>query len=108
MISSIVPDPNSIVGNTDPNNPGAVGPSTPGIGQGYAYVFPAVATADPPDSNCSSSASRQWASGQVHDVAVQVQYQFLPLTPFVGSLLNGITVKAISVEQQEPCPGSSC
>jgi len=104
----ITPDPNSIAGNTDPNNPGALGPRTPGIGQGYVYVFPAVATDDPPDSNCSSSSSRQWASGQVHDVAVQVQYQFLPLTPFVGSLLNGITVKSISVEQQEPCPGSSC
>jgi len=103
----IAADPNSVVGNTDPNNPGTPGPTTPAIGKGYVYIFPAVATAAPPDSNCSSTASRQW-SANVHDVSVQVEYKFLPLTPLLGNLLNGITVKSISVEQVEPCPGGTC
>jgi Flp pilus assembly protein TadG len=106
-------DPNSIVGNSDPNNPGALAPTSPSLGKGYVYIFPAVATADPPDSssspdNCDSTSPRQWGTAQIHDISVQVQYQFVPLTPLVGQWLNGITVKAISVEQQEPCPGGNC
>jgi Flp pilus assembly protein TadG len=105
-------DPNSIAGNTDPNNPGTPGPSAPGVGQGYVYIFPAVSTADPPDSQSSpdncDGASRQWGTAQIHDVSVEVQYQFVPLTPLVGQWLGGITVKAISVEQVEPCPGGGC
>jgi Flp pilus assembly protein TadG len=102
-------DPNSVVGNTDPNSPGAVGPTKPAVGQGYVYVFPAVAVGSPPDSsaNCSSNTSRQWAT-QPHDVSVQVEYTFVPLTPMTANLLGGITIKTISVEQVEPCPGGSC
>src|ERR1700751_3489591 len=52
-------DPNSVAGNTDPNNPsGPLQPTTPPPGVGYAYIWPAVATADPPDSNCTSSLQR--------------------------------------------------
>lgn len=104
----IVADPNSIVGNTDPNNPGALAPTAPTTGQGYVYVFPAVATGDPPDSNCASSATRQWGTAQIHDVSVEIQYKFIPLTPLATNLLGGITVKSISVEQVEPCPGAQC
>ena len=101
-------DPNSIVGNTDPNNPGTPGPSTPAAGFGYVYIYPAVATGDPPDSNCNSTSARQWASGAIHDVSVQVEYSFIPLTPLATNLLGNITVKAISVEQVEPCVGGQC
>lgn len=41
-------DPNSLTGNSDPNNPsGAVQPSTPPPNTGYEYIWPGVATADP-------------------------------------------------------------
>ena len=44
-------DPNSLVGNSDPNNPGGpLSPTIPPPNVGYAYIWPAVATADPPDS----------------------------------------------------------
>ena len=49
-------DPNSLAGNSDPNNPsGPLQPTTPPPNTGYAYIWPAVATADPPDGSCTSS-----------------------------------------------------
>jgi hypothetical protein len=94
-------DPNSIVGNSDPNNPGgALQPTTPPPNVGYAYVWPAVATADPPDSNCSSSQQRA-ISPTVKHVAVEVQYHFTPLLPFVSSFAPNIIVKTISVVTTE-------
>src|SRR6202008_4117448 len=52
-------DPNSLVGDSDPNNPsGALQPTTPPPNVGYAYIWPAVATADPPESNCNSGSQR--------------------------------------------------
>ena len=43
-------DPNSRAGNSDPNSPGPpYAPSTPPAGQGYVYIWPAVATNSPPD-----------------------------------------------------------
>jgi hypothetical protein len=90
-------DPNSIVGNSDPNNPsGALQPTPPPPNVGYAYIWPAVATADPPDSNCSSGTPRA-VSQSVKHVAVEVQYRFVPWTPFIAQLTNGITVKTTSV-----------
>ena len=90
-------DPNSLVGDSDPNNPtGALQPTVPPPNVGYAYIWPAVATADPPDSNCASGQPRA-TSQSVKHVAVQVQYRFVALTPFIGQLTNGITVKTISV-----------
>jgi Flp pilus assembly protein TadG len=90
-------DPNSLVGDSDPNNPaGALQPSMPPPNVGYAYIWPAVATADPPDSNCSSGQPRA-VSQSVKHVAVEVQYNFIALTPFIASLTNGIDVKTISV-----------
>ena len=101
-------DPNSVVGNTDPNTSGTPGPNTPTAGYGYVYIFPAVATGSPPDANCSSTSGRQWASGANQDVSVQVTYSFIPLTPLANNLLGSITVKAISVERTEPCVGGQC
>lgn len=93
----VVMDPNSLVGNSDPNNPsGALQPTTPPPNEGYAYIWPAVATADPPDSNCSSSSQRS-ISQTVKHVAVEVQYHFTPLTPFVAGLASNVIVKTISV-----------
>jgi hypothetical protein len=94
-------DPNSIAGNSDPNNPGgALQPTTPPPNVGYAYIWPAVATADPPDGNCSSTQQRA-ISPTVKHVAVEVQYHFTPLLPFVSSFAPNIIVKTISVVTTE-------
>jgi len=93
----VVMDPNSLVGNSDPNNPaGSLQPTTPPPNVGYAYVWPAVATADPPDSNCNSNSQRA-ISQTVKHVAVEVQYHFEPLTPFIGSFATSVIVKTVSV-----------
>jgi TadE-like protein len=108
----LVPDPNSIAdtANTDPNNPGSAGPTTPPRGNGYIYIWPAVATAEPQDGtngsgvkNCDSTTQRGGAGSQVKHVAVEIQYVFQPLTPLIGSVLphGGITVRTISVVQTE-------
>jgi Flp pilus assembly protein TadG len=90
-------DPNSLVGDSDPNNPGGpLQPTTPPPNVGYAYIWPAVATANPPDSNCASSQQRA-VSNSVKHVAVEVQYHFVPLLPFVSSFAPNIIVKTISV-----------
>ena len=94
-------DPNSLVGNSDPNNPaGALQPSMPPPNVGYAYIWPAVATADPPDSNCTSGQQRA-VSPTVKHVAVEVQYHFVPLLPFVSSFAPNIIVKTVSVVTTE-------
>lgn len=94
-------DPNSIVGNSDPNNPsGPLQPTTPPPNVGYAYIWPAVATANPPDSNCSSSQQRA-VSPSVKHVAVEVQYHFVPLLPFVNQFAGNIIVKTVSVVTTE-------
>ncbi len=90
-------DPNSLVGDSDPNNPvGPLQPTTPPPNTGYAYIWPAVATANPPDSNCNSAQQRA-VSNSVKHVAVEVQYHFIPLLPFVGSFAPNIIVKTVSV-----------
>lgn len=94
-------DPNSLVGNSDPNNPsGPLQPSTPPPNVGYAYIWPAVATADPPQSNCTSTQQRA-ISPSVKHVAVEIQYHFTPLLPFVSTFAPNIIVKTISVVTQE-------
>jgi hypothetical protein len=67
---------------------------------GYAYIWPAVATANPPDSNCNS-ASQRAISPTVKHVAVSVQYHFVPLLPFVNSFAPNIIVKTVSVVTTE-------
>lgn len=94
----VVMDPNSLVGDTDPNNPsGSLQPTTPPPNVGYGYVWPAVATADPPDSNCTSPVNPRAVSQSVKHVAVEVQYHFVPLTPFVGRLIPSVIVRTVSV-----------
>jgi TadE-like protein len=97
----VVMDPNSIVGNTDPNNPsGPLQPSIPPPNTGYAYIWPAVATANPPDANCNSANPRS-ISQSVKHVEVEVQYHFVPLTPFVAGISPNFIVKTISVVTTE-------
>jgi Flp pilus assembly protein TadG len=93
----VVMDPNSLAGDSDPNNPsGALQPTQPPPNVGYAYIWPAVATGDPPDSNCNSGSQRA-VSPSVKHVAVLVQYHFVPLLPFVGSFAPTIIVRTVSV-----------
>ncbi|HKW07177.1 MAG TPA: TadE family protein [Candidatus Dormibacteraeota bacterium] len=90
-------DPNSVVGDSDPNNPsGSLRPSTPPPNTGYAYIWPAVATANPPDSNCDSTTQRA-VSQTVKHVAVEVQYHFVPLLPLWSSIGPNIIIKTVSV-----------
>ena len=94
-------DPNSVVGNSDPNNPsGTLQPTTPPPNVGYAYIWPAVATADPPDANCNSGIQRA-ISPSVKHVAVEVQFHFTPFLPLVSSFAPDIIVKTISVVTTE-------
>lgn len=94
-------DPNSVAGNSDPNNPsGALQPTTPPPNVGYAYIWPAVATGDPPDANCNSAQQRA-ISPTVKHVAVEIQYHFTPLLPFLGSITGDIIVKTVSVVTTE-------
>jgi Flp pilus assembly protein TadG len=94
-------DPNSVVGNSDPNNPsGPFSPTTPPPNVGYAYIWPAVATANPPESNCDSAVQRA-ISPAVRHVAVEVQYHFTPLLPIVSGFAANIIVKTVSVVTTE-------
>lgn len=95
-------DPNSLSGDTDPNNPGApLAPSKPPAGYGYIYIWPAVATTAPQDSGTNCNGNQRGGSQTVKHVAVEIQYNFQPLTPFVASLTSGFVVKTIAVVQVE-------
>jgi hypothetical protein len=90
-------DPKSLVGNSDPNNPsGPLQPTAPPPNVGYAYIWPAVATAYPADANCNSGSPRA-ISQTVRHVAVEVQYHFVALTPFIAQITPGFIVKTVSV-----------
>ena len=94
-------DPNSLVGDSDPNAPsGPLQPTTPPPNVGYAYIWPAVATANPPDNNCTSSTQRAIAPSVKH-VAVEVQYHFTPLLPFVAAFAPNVIIKTVSVVTTE-------
>ncbi len=97
-------DPSSVAGNSDPNNPsGALQPALPAQippNVGYGYIWPAVATGNPPDLNCSSTSQRAIAPTVKH-VAVEIQYHFTPLLPFVSSFAPNLIVKTISVVTTE-------
>ncbi len=91
-------DSNSVAQNSDPNNPaGSLRPQNPPVNQGYVYIWPAVATAAPPESNCSSTAARALPQNARH-VAVEIQFHFQPLTPLPNA---DITVKTVAVERTE-------
>jgi Flp pilus assembly protein TadG len=110
---SLAPDPNSIANqsvNTDPNNPGSGGPTTPPPGTGYIYIWPAAATAAPQDGinssgvkNCRSATQRAGTGAEMKQVAVEIEYAFRPLTPLINAVLpqGGIIIRTISVVQTE-------
>jgi len=97
----LTPDPKSLVNNSDPNNPsGALQPTVPPAGQGYVYIWPAVATAVPQDLHCNGAARA--ISPTARDVAVQVWYTYQPLVPLFASFLPAsLTIKTISVVHTE-------
>lgn len=96
----ITPDPHSIAPNSDPNNPsGTNQPSQPPAGQGFVYIWPAVATANPPDSNCNGLVRNVTASAQM--VAVEIQYTYQPLLPLFNSFVPNMTIKTVSVVRTE-------
>ena len=94
---TITADPTSIVGNQDPNLSTT---TTPPNGQAYVYVYPAVATATPVDANCSGT-NRGFPNASVHDVAVQVEYQYTPLVPLISSFFPNLTIRSICVARAE-------
>ena len=61
------------------------------------YIWPAVATADPPEANCYSSNQRA-ISQTVKHVSVEVQYHFTALTPFIAALVWQISGEAAMLE----------
>lgn len=78
--------------NTDPNNSSPPnGPSTPSAGNGYMYIYPAVATNA--TGSCSNTTNRPTAT----NVTVQVNYSFTPLTPLVSSIFGSIVIRSTSV-----------
>jgi hypothetical protein len=94
-------DPNSISGNTDPNNPGAIAPTAiPPAGVGYIYIWPAVATS-PADTNCNGTGATRAVSPTVQDVAVQIKYTYQPLMPLIGNMVPQIILTTISVVHTE-------
>jgi len=95
-------DPHSISGNTDPNGPSnnSLGPQAPPAGLGYAYIWPSSSSAVPQESHCTSAGARP-VSQTTHDVDVEIQYHFVPMTPLVGSVFPEIVVKTISVVHTE-------
>ncbi len=96
------PDPASRVGNSDPNNPsGPYQPTPPQPGQGYIYIYPAVAPQAPQDTYCDSTQARAFPPSQPGQVAVEVQYNWRPMVSFVSSFAPGFTIKTISVVSTE-------
>jgi len=96
----LLPDPNSLAGNSDPNNPvGSLIPRTPPVGTGYIYIFPAVATKVPQDTFCAG-APRKNSGGSI-PVSVSIQYTYAPLVPLFQSFLPITTMKTISVVPTE-------
>ena len=97
------PDQASMVGDSNPNSPGgSLQPTTPPPGQGYIYIWPAVATASPQDQHpgCDGQA-RLPASAQLKDVSVQIEYTYQPLIPVFQDFTGSFTIKAISVVHTE-------
>lgn len=93
------PDPNSVYGNSDPNATSGTLPTPPPPGQGYIYIFPAVAKTAPQDiaANCSGDPRKTGRTST--PVSVEIQYRYVPLVPFIS--LPNITIKAISQVQTE-------
>ena len=98
---TIAADPLSVSGDSDP----VATPSAPTQGSAIAanhgdlYLWPAAATASPPDAtaNCTGTSSR------VHygRVTAQVTFRFVPWTPIAGNLTGPITIVATASVQSQ-------
>jgi hypothetical protein len=87
-------DPHSIAGDADPAVGGANGPSAPPAGQGYVYIYPAVAQSV---ATCTGAASRPGSS----EVVVQTTYSFIPWTPVVSNIVPSLTIFCTSTQTTE-------
>ena len=104
----LVQDPKSVAGDTDPNSgSGGVGPTpgnliTPGLG--YIYIYPAVAQ-DTSATGCDAAGGvtrpEPCPTCDVHNVVVQIDYSFAPLTPLIRNLFPNIVVRTVSVVQAD-------
>jgi len=97
-------DPNSQFGNSFPANPSPpLAPTAPQPGQGFIYLWPAVATGNPPDSpsNCGGTGSPRLQASGPRDVAVEVQYGFRPWISVVADFIPNFTIKTVSVVHAE-------
>jgi hypothetical protein len=100
---SMTADPKSVAGDTNPGGGGPSGPTTPPAGQGYVYIWPAVATGQPPDAPgvCSGGGGPRFPANQNGDVAIEVQYGFKPWISIVADFVPTFTIKTVSVVQTE-------
>lgn len=90
-------DPNSVSGDSDPvANPSAptAGSSIP-ANKGDLYLWPAVASASPPESvfHCAGNGT---ARGHSASVTAQVTFRFVPWTPIASSVIGAFTLVAVS------------
>lgn len=96
-------DPNAVTPDNDPNSP-AVGnnpTAVPPEGVGMIYIYPAVATATPPDGHPQCAGGQRSVSSTTRQVAVQVTYNFVPWTPLVKLISPHVLVHTISITQTE-------
>lgn len=105
---SLSQDPGSLYGNGNPNNPAGAtyAPSTPPSGQGYIYIWPAVATPAGCDNATRTRpypASAPGPGGQppLKEVSMQIQYRYVPMLSFFTTFVPPLTIKAISVVNTE-------
>ena len=87
-------DPHSVNGDANPlTTPSVL--STPPVGAGYVYLYPAVATST---SNCNAPNGISRPGGQV--IAV-VTYSYRSITPVAGPILGQRVFHHVSVLQTE-------
>jgi hypothetical protein len=94
---TIQADPKSVSGDLEP----VAHPTAPTAGtsipanRGDLYLWPAVASANPPDSsgNCPGNGT---ARTHTANVTAQVTFRFVPWTPIASTVIGAITLVAVS------------
>ena len=94
---TIQADPNSVSGDQDP----VAHPTAPTAGTAIAanhgdlYLWPAVASASPPDTvfHCPGNGT---ARGHNSQVTAQVTFRFVPWTPIASQVIGSMTLVAVS------------
>lgn len=100
----LLPDPASTQsGESGHQNPDQdpTASTSPPLGTAYMYIYPAAATADPPDdpANCSSQVIVRPHGSTVW---VQAEYNFNPITPGISRLIpSGIVIRLVAVDTVE-------